>query len=261
MNKPFIISDYLTFGIPVRIDSKERKDNLRTIVSFLSYLKCRLIVLEASSESSLKDEEWIKQVEYVFIEDKSLVFHRTHYINELLRMVDTDIAAVWDTDVLVDYPQIYEAVEQIQKGCTIAYPYNGQFVMLSEQMSVNIRKSLDLEYLRQAKLSSFLGRKLCGGAYFVHRQRYLQCGGENERFTGWGPEDAERMHRVKILGHNVLWTAFGQLYHLYHPRGTNSCYQSESDADRLRCELVNICSMDRDELSSYVSSSRWNNRI
>ena len=24
----------------------------------------------------------------------------------------------------------------------------------------------------------------------MHRQRYFQCGGENERFIGWSPEDA-----------------------------------------------------------------------
>ena len=124
--------------------------------------------------------------------------------------------------------------------------------MLSEQMSVHTRKKPDLEYLRCMRLNSFLGRRLCGGAYLVHRQRYFQCGGENERFTSWGPEDAERMHRVRILGHKVAWTQSGQLYHLYHPRGASSCYQSKANADRLRRELVKICSMDKETLISYL---------
>ena len=124
--------------------------------------------------------------------------------------------------------------------------------MLSEQMSINVRKNPDLEYLRCMRMSSFLGRRLCGGAYLVHRQHYFQCGGENERFTGWGPEDAERMHRVRILGHKVAWTRSGQLYHLYHPRGASSSYQSKDDADRLRRELVKICSMDKETLISYL---------
>jgi hypothetical protein len=186
------------------------------------------------------------------VEDASKVFHRTRYINELLRMAGTEVVGVWDTDVLVGYAQIGEAVQRILEGCTIAYPYNGQFVMLSEQMSVHTRKKPDLEYLRSMRLNSFFGRRLFGGAYLVHRQRYFQCGGENERFIGWSPEDAERMHRVRILGHKVAWTQSGQLYHLYHPRGASSSYQSKDDADRLRRELVKICSMDKETLISYL---------
>lgn len=109
-----------------------------------------------------------------------------------------------------------------------------------------------MEYLRSMRLNSFFGRRLFGGAYLVHRQRYFQCGGENERFIGWSPEDAERMHRVRILGHKVAWTQSGQLYHLYHPRGASSSYQSKDDADRLRRELVKICSMDKETLISYL---------
>lgn len=70
-------------------------------------------------------------------------------------MSATEVVGVWDTDVLVGYAQIGEAVQLILEGCTIAYPYNGQFVMLSEQMSVHTRKKPDLEYLRCMRLNSF----------------------------------------------------------------------------------------------------------
>ena len=74
-------------------------------------------------------------------------------------MAGTEVVGVWDTDVLVGYAQIGEAVQRILEGCTIAYPYNGQFVMLSEQMSVHTRKKPDLEYLRSMRLNSFFGRR------------------------------------------------------------------------------------------------------
>lgn len=246
------LKSLLTFVFPVRIDCEERRENLRVVLRQLDGLGCRMLVLEADAVPALGDEAWPDGVEYTFVEDASAVFHRTRYINELLRMSATEVVGVWDTDVLVGYAQIGEAVQLILEGCTIAYPYNGQFVMLSEQMSVHTRKKPDLEYLRCMRLNSFLGRRLCGGAYLVHRQRYFQCGGENERFTSWGPEDAERMHRVRILGHKVAWTQSGQLYHLYHPRGASSCYQSKANADRLRRELVKICSMDKETLISYL---------
>ncbi len=247
------IKSLLTFVFPVRIDSEERRENLRAALHHLGGLGCRMIVLEADATSALGNERWSDRTDYTFIEDSSPVFHRTRYINELLCMANTDIVAVWDTDALVTYTQIYEATYNILQGCTLSFPFNGQIVMLSEQMSTNTRKETNFEYLRHLRLTSFLGRKLCGGAYFVHRLRYLQCGGENEHFTGWGPEDAERLHRVKILGHQVAWTQDGQLYHLYHPRGTNSGYRSDADGDRLRREFVRICSMDKDTLASYLT--------
>ena len=111
---------------------------------------------------------------------------------------------------------------------------------------------MDIEYLRHQKLDLLIGRKSCGGIHVVHRERYLQCGGENERFTGWGPEDAERLRRVRILGHKVSWCSQSPLYHLYHPRKANSSYQSEQDAIMLRLEFVKICSMIKEELQSYI---------
>lgn len=111
--------------------------------------------------------------------------------------------------------------------------------------------------MRSLKLKSFLGRKLCGGAYIVHRQRYLSCGGENEHFTGWGPEDAERLHRVVILGHKACYVETGELFHLYHPRGMNSSYKSKDNAREMREEFIRVCCMTDTELKSYISNEEY----
>lgn len=247
-----MLGESLTIGIPVRIDSKERKANLSAVVKHLSALRCRIIVLEADTHSNAKDIGYTENVEYVFVEDTNTVFHRTRYINQMLLMAQTETVAIWDTDVLVDYSQILESLQMISHGVTIAYPYDGRFVMLSEELSIQTREKLDFDYLRNLRMKSFLGRKLCGGAYLVHKQRYLQCGGENECFTGWGPEDAERLHRVVILGHRACRIPSGELFHLYHPRGGNSSYQSKDDARNMREEFIKVCCMSPDELKSYI---------
>lgn len=253
LGKKSMAGDSFTIGIPVRVDSKERKANLSAVVKHLSALQCRIIVLEADAHPNTDNIGCIDNVDYVYVEDTNTVFHRTRYINQLLQISQTEIVAIWDTDVLVDYCQIFEALQEIRLGATIAYPYDGHFVMLSEELSTQTRGKLDFDYLRNLRMKSFLGRKLCGGAYFVHKQRYLQCGGENEYFTGWGPEDAERLHRVRILGHKVCHISHGELFHLYHPRGINSNYQSTDDARRLREEFVKICCMLPNELKTYIS--------
>lgn len=252
MNTYSITRESLTIGIPVRIDSEERKANLQTVIRYLTALQCHIIVLEADVQPQINDICNMDMVEYQFVKDTNNVFHRTHYINKLLQCAQTEVVAIWDTDILVKYSQIFEALQMVLNGATISYPYDGRFVMLSEQLSAQTRKKTDLEYLYGLKMQSFLGRKLCGGAYLVHKQRYLQCGGENEHFTGWGPEDAERMHRVAILGHKVHHIPHGELFHLYHPRRANSDYQSKDDARYLREEFIKVCCMQPDELKSYI---------
>lgn len=244
----------LTICIPVRIDCEERRDNLLTVIDYLSALQCRIIVLEADSQPQTSDLCKTAGIGHYFVKDTNRVFHRTHYINKLLQMVKTEVAAIWDTDVLVEYGQILTALQIIQRGATISYPYDGKFIMLSEQLSKQVRRKVDLDYLKSLKMKPLLGRKLFGGVYLVHRQRYLQCGGENERFTGWGPEDAERWHRVVILGEKICHIPSGELYHLYHKRGNNSSFQSKEDARRLREEFIRVCCMSRNELKSYITN-------
>ncbi len=251
MNK---INELLTIAIPVRVDSEERKANLHTVLDFLSGLRCRIIVLEADDKPILETEVWLGNAEYIFVKDTSSVFYRTMYINKILQMSHTEIVAVWDVDVFISYSQLYDALCLIQNGYTMVFPYNGQCFMLTEQISYRMRKKIDMEYLRNKKMEMYFGRKSCGGIHVVHRERYLQCGGENERFTGWGPEDAERLRRVRILGHKVTWCSQSPLYHLHHPRGNNSFFQSEQDAITLRLEFVKICNMTKEELQSYVLS-------
>ncbi len=256
------LSKFLTIVMPVRIESAEREANLMAVLHHVCGLGCRVILLEADEQSAIKDKkemntEMRRCIEYKFVTDSSPIFHRTRYINRLLNETSTEIVAVWDADILIAYHQVYEAVDNIMTGCTITYPYNGEYVMLSELESVAARRKFDIENLKSLKLQSVFGRPFCGGVFLVHRQRYLQCGGENEHFTGWGPEDAERLRRVSILGHSVKWTEEGQAYHLNHSRGKNSDFYSEEDAIRLRKELVKVCSMEREELQNYITGKSW----
>lgn len=248
----------LTVIMPVRIDSDERMINLKAVLHHVCGLGCRIILLEADEQSVFKksnemDVETMKCIRHEFVEDFSPVFHRTKYINRLLKETDTEIIAVWDADIFIAYNQVYKAVDNILKGCTIAYPYNGEYVMLSEKESDATRRNFDIENLKSLRLKSVFGRPFCGGVFLVHRQRYLQCGGENEHFTGWGPEDAERLRRVSILGHSAKWTEEGQAYHLNHPRGKNSDFYSDEDAIRLRKELIKVCCMEKEELQDYIT--------
>lgn len=123
--------------------------------------------------------------------DEEPVFYRTHYLNELLREAQHSIVGIWDADVLIPEAQLIAAVWHVLGGCVLCFPYNGKFRFLEKERSNVIRK--DMDELQAGEGYCLLGRPSVGGAFLVNKTKYLEAGGENEGFYGWGPEDAERV--------------------------------------------------------------------
>ena len=247
---------HVTIVIPVRIDSEERSHNLDWVIEHLSHwINTSILVLEADEVPHYWLKEHYENVRYFFVEDHDRVFHRTHYLNRLIRMSETCIVGVWDTDVFVPEKQKTEAVRRIANGTVaLCYPYDGRFCSLSEQKSLLVKAGkkrfsgrLSGDDVLSVMIHSF------GGAFFIDRKLYLQAGGENEHFYGWGCEDLERVKRMEILGLSISRTS-GTLYHLYHSRNENSWFADLANERRNRVEYLNVCGMDRAALLEYIRS-------
>ena len=117
----------LTILIPVRIDSSYRKWNLLSVLNFYKNLTgISFIVLEADSTQKITNEiNGINNINYLYIKDDNEIFHRTHYINEMLTQVETKYAAIWDTDAIAPYKQLHNALEILRNNAKfiISYPY------------------------------------------------------------------------------------------------------------------------------------------
>lgn len=246
------ITQDVTIVIPLRVDCEERLMNLDTILRFLlNETAAQIIILEADDTPKYKVPD-NNRIAYCFYTDHNEFFHRTRYINILLRKATAAIVGVWDTDVLFSAGQIRQAIEAVRNGATLSYPYNGNFVLLNAEASSMVRQDynrIEEYHLRRDMYS-------VGGAFFVNREKYLEAGGENEDFYAWGPEDTERYKRLEILGHTIS-RAEGSLYHLNHPRGTNSmCFTLERRVYNLKI-LLNICRMNREQLLQHISTWKW----
>lgn len=68
-----------------------------------------------------------ERIRYRFIQDYETVFYRTRYLNILLKDARHVIVGIWDTDVLVPEKQLMDAINYIQKGCVLSFPYDGNF--------------------------------------------------------------------------------------------------------------------------------------
>ncbi len=247
----------LTITIPFRADSDERLKNLQAVIQDLQPLGCRIIVLEVDKETKTEAMQGKcgENVEIIFQQDDSPRFHRTRHINRLLRMARTTWVGVWDADVIVPKGQIIETYRAMEReGITLAYPFDGRFVALTPSQTRAYAHDADtLKFIPQ---ESVLGRPSYGGAYIVNREDYLRLGGENERFTGWGPEDAERYHRCLIMGRKVWRLPKGCLFHLYHPVNIENAI-----LDDLRAEFVRECCMTREEMQKYIDASLYQGAV
>lgn len=249
-----LFDDIVTFVIPVRIDSSERNENLDVVLDLLSKRKrSKIIVLEADNYSKYKVPGKYQNVTYRFVKDNNPIFYRTKYLNELLREVNTSIVGVWDTDVVVPDDQIDVSIADIREGKAImSFPYDGRFYFCSMEDSFVFRDSRSIEFLKEKEHSSYCTYSV-GGAFLVHKDYYLETGGENEHFYGWGMEDMERVKRMEILGLPVS-RAKGVLYHLFHYRYENSSFYNLRLEEESRKEFLKVCSMSRDQLKNYIRS-------
>lgn len=256
------VLENITIVIPLRIDNEERRKNMDAVLYYLCrYPRIKIMVLEADAYRQYKPCINHSGFSYLFVEDQDPVFYRTRYLNRMLRDVRTPIIGVWDSDVIVPMEQILEAVRSCLSGTTLCYPFDGRFYAVTDRISRLYKNSGNFDILTKNESLHWLmhGRNSVGGAFVVNRAKYLQSGGENENFYGWGPEDTERRERICNLGLQIS-RVNGCLYHLYHPRGKNSNFASYEHALVNRREYMKICRMSRSELEKYIMTWNWVNQ-
>ena len=137
----------------------------------------------------------------------------------------------------------------------MSFPYDGCFNFCSLEDSFVFRNNRSIDFLKEREHFNRVIHSV-GGALLVHRSIYLNAGGENEHFYGWGMEDQERVKRMEILGLPVSRVT-GVLYHLFHFRNGNSRYCSERQRIESGKEFMKVCSMSKNQLKQYICS--WNN--
>lgn len=246
-----------TIVIPLRIDSPQRERNLDIVLAwFCRETNANILLLEADSVPRYQIKADTGRITYFFIEDTDYVFYHTRYRNELIKKADTPIVGVWDTDIIIPANQMEQAVMFIRKGIAkIASPYNGSSGSLHNEPVERFKEKMDISILFNNMRNPLPGseRATVGGAFFVDKDVYLKAGGENENCYGWGPEDAERIKRMEILGY-PLYQAEGPRFHLWHPRGINSGVGGNELQRQNKKEFIKICGMYKPELEKYIAT-------
>jgi hypothetical protein len=258
MEQEKYLAQDLTFIIPLRIESLERLENtIASIHAILADFSTHITVIEAARTPSYLLKELLpQQVKHIFIEDNDDIFYRTKYLNHVTRQTPTAYLAIWDSDVIVHSRQIFAALEWLRNGlCDFAFPYDGVFIDTGVEPRSNYlcNQGIDMLMGTISQMHPPYGMSATGGGFLVNADTYRDCGMENERFYGWGPEDGERVKRWQILGRKIGRTP-GPMFHLSHPRGINSGHRSEVDQLASTKEYLRICKMSTAQLAEEVKN-------
>jgi predicted glycosyltransferase involved in capsule biosynthesis len=250
----------VTFTIPVKFDSNERKRNLEAIVSYLTtHFLTNIMIIEDGPHQALQDvlSSHQKKFTHIFVKKEPTdLMHRTKYLNFMCREAKTPYVVNYDTDVLLPINQYILAVDMLRNNVAdIVYPYDGRFVDLSGSVLDTVIRNKSLVGIDDSH-GRILTKDSVGGCVFVNKAKYMDGGMENENFISWGPEDLERKERFEKLGYTVRRLQ-GPLFHLNHPKSLNSANETHSAFIKNGEEYKKVKNMSAEELRAYVNTWSW----
>lgn len=219
-----------TIMIPLKRDSKDRSENFHFVMKWLrSKFRTNIIVCENSPDGVFYFEECERYVDaYIRMICKS--FHRTAMLNSMAREAKTPVIAIYDADTIVDPPQSLQACQdKILSGeAFFGTPFNSEnHCVFRTPAMYNFFDTMDHDLLSICQIRK--AKVPFGGIVFCNREMFWECGGENENFVAYGPEDQERWHRWGVLG-CPPFRVHGTLYHFEHERGPDSSRSNPATA-------------------------------
>jgi predicted glycosyltransferase involved in capsule biosynthesis len=247
----------VTFIIPIRFDSEDRKRNFNITINFLEKnFDTNIIVMESDKASN---EEFVKsisdKIHYVFEKTEDSLFHRTKMLNDMTKMSKTNIVVNYDIDVLFKPEQYVASRFALNSGVDFVFPYKGKFYDIPVSYFETIQNG-DFNSVDLSSCTLFNPNSM-GGAIFFNKDAYAKIGLENENFISWGHEDWERVGRIEKMGYKI-YRVDGVLYHLTHHRthnssGSNPMYSHNG------MEYQKIMAMSKEQLEEHIKTWNWAN--
>ncbi len=220
----------VTILILFRGDSIQRLENLLSVVNYICKVcETNIYIREATRfNNGILNQLLCHHIKYEFINDDDPVLHKTKHFNEMLQRVETPFVTIWDADTIAYKEEFQKCVEKLRSNeVQIAFPYNGVCLDTSEIIRELYFKNDNFSVLHNnlQKMSRLQNHILTGGAVFMNKDVFSDLGGENEAYYGWGDDDYDRYIRFMNAGCGI-YRGSTVLYHLSHPRGINSGFNS-----------------------------------
>lgn len=244
----------LTILIALKVDSKDRVDNLDIVMQYLQHhFDTNIVICEQDTEPKLSNRYNCKHVFY----ETDEFFNRQRGVNIAAKHANTSVIAHYDADILLQPYQIQTSYGVINGNeVDVIYPYNGFFYDVPKHFHKNIKDTNSVSGVDLSQCTLF-NKDSVGGAVFFKTSVFWEAGGANERFRGLGYEDNEIFIRFNKLGYR-----FGRvtdpLYHLNHDRKETS-FNYNPYIEINKAEMFRVERMSKEQLQQEVKTWKYDN--
>lgn len=221
MDKSPIIND--SCYILLHRDRSINNDRTTNLISVIKYIRSELdipiLVLEQDSVSDehLKEQLLDYNVYYQFLYNPNL-FNRSWGYNCGINIVKQNKIILADNDVILNHDNLKRGLEYLNKY-DIVKPFNRTYDLDPKQTQNCIENNILPSDIHNYKQRFYV--VTAGGLMMIKKSAFLQSGGYDERFEGWGGEDDEMTINLWNYINNKKLTYYefeGNLFHMYHDR-------------------------------------------
>lgn len=246
----------VTFMIPVRYESKDRKTNVRTVVTYmLHHLDTNILILEDDKVSYTKEVlgPLYPKVNHVFNQNNEYLFHRTRFLNEMAMMSKTPYIVNYDSDLIIP-KSAYRNAADILRGDEADYviSYSGAINKITQDKHVQLLKEKNPH---QVQVPPQKMAATNGSPCWFKKDMYINGGMENEHFLSWGYEDNERYSRFVKMGLRLKRTQ-NEMWHLEHARVSNN-FNSNPHLGKNRQLHESTAGQNPEEVAKRVLTFPW----
>jgi hypothetical protein len=200
----------LTIVIPVKIESSDRYNNLKTVLGYINHhFKTNIKIIEETSnipKIDFLDNFKNLSIDYKFyVVPNNTPYHRTKYLNEMIFSTKTKIVSNYDCDVFFPVETYVNVVNKLLNNeSDFIYPYtNGygqkQLFYSNWQESyfkewvyypmIQFLKNFDISVFNDDDENIKIDITDVGHSLFANTDKYKEAFAENEDFISYGPED------------------------------------------------------------------------
>jgi hypothetical protein len=207
--------------LPYREESEARARNLGLVLRNLRAAGFDELVVVEHGPSPALDVETLDGARLLHIEGDG-PFNKSQALNRGALATRAGTLVMADTDVLIDPAVLAACAETCARDFDAISPYD----VLIDLDEKSTRRLWEGDLPAEAGIDpARLNRRgegehlcFCGGVYLIRRECYLDIGGQDERFTGWGGEDDAMSIKLQRLGLNIATNRSRPAFHLWHPR-------------------------------------------
>jgi Glycosyltransferase like family 2 len=170
------------------------------------------IIVEQSLQPEIQKylPSWVRYI-HTPLPDRRMLYSRSWSFNVGARMAHGKVLIFHDNDMLI--PADYGSEMMVRMGdyCEVVNLKRFIFYLTQRHTSrIFNMQSLVLDEPAESVIQNLKG----GGSFAIKKETYLQLGGFDEEFVGWGGEDVEFWHRASTR--NMDGFASMPIIHLWH---------------------------------------------